>query len=199
MTVDLLKRFVSFWETPHRLLTAGVLRVGLGTMSLLFFASHYSYRAFVWGPSGLLDWQFFRTHGAAPFNVYSLSGSAAWSELLFWLSIVASLGLILGILPRLMCVATFLLLFGAFNRTWVVIDGGHNILQLLMFYVCFADLRSGALFAPDILTSIMRTFGMEQSRILFGETAYEQCCTMGQWRLSCFKCVCSISGRHSTR
>jgi hypothetical protein len=120
----------------------------------MFFLGHYREREFLFGPNGMADWFTYvrQVQGqSALLNLYSLSPTSQWSEFLYWLSVAFSLTFMFGVLPRISTIALFALVSSAFNRNWLVLDGGNNILALVLCYLCFADLRYGAAWAPDVL------------------------------------------------
>ncbi|HET6894396.1 MAG TPA: HTTM domain-containing protein [Candidatus Baltobacteraceae bacterium] len=137
----MLKKIDIWLMHPHRLVAASVLRVGLAFCGFLFYAMHFTERTFFWGPYGQLAWtKYVVANGHNdPFALYTFSSSPMWAEALYWLGILASLALLLGIYPRLTAILFYLLIFSTYNRDPELLDGGNNILYLLALYLCFAD------------------------------------------------------------
>jgi hypothetical protein len=140
---SLLRRVHSFAYTPHRLYAAALLRIGLGSITALFYLMHLKLRDFVWGPSGQLDWPYYKEFitrsTPVPIDLYSLSPSSAWSECMFWSGVVISVLFALGVVPRITSFLFYISTFSIFSRNYVVLDGGQNISWILAFYLCFAD------------------------------------------------------------
>jgi hypothetical protein len=147
MTSDLLldpkslnARFTTWWLTPRRTMAIYLLRLGLGVLSLLFFVQHFQDRHFLWGVHGEIDWPFYAIAAAKdPLALYAWSSSALWSELVYALSIFVCLWFIAGYFPQCSALCLFAVLHAAFQRNWDAIDGGHNILLLLVLYLALSN------------------------------------------------------------
>jgi len=161
-------------ESPNRLKVAGILRILLGTIALLFFLAHFRERQLIWGPDGQIDWSYFANF-AGPLKViefYAWSSTVGWSQVVYAISIVACLGFTLGVCPRVSAILLALLVRSAFDRNWEVLDGGHNILGLTLVYLSFADLRYAALWVPKPLKWLTQPLPSQiQTQILaFGDS-----------------------------
>jgi hypothetical protein len=137
---DFLGRIRRAVVTPRRRMAAAAIRVGASFMALLFFTVHFPQRALLWGARGMLDWHTYAQSTApGPTSLFAFSPSAAWSEALYWLGVVSCVLFLFGIVPRLTSITTYCLVSSAFNREYMVLDGGENILVIMLLYLCFVD------------------------------------------------------------
>lgn len=135
-----IEKVRAYCTRPHRQYAASILRVGLGTIVFLLYAMHFHERAFLWGPHGQIDWAFYHGSGTAdPISLYLLNSSVAWSESLYWAGLTVSAAFVLGVYPRLTAIVFYLLARSTFDRNFLALDGGYNLLGLLSFYLLFAD------------------------------------------------------------
>lgn len=124
---------------PHRMYAAALLRVGLGAVMFLFYATHFHERQLFWGPHGELDWAYWVARNAGPLNLFRLSSSPVFVDVLYVSATTVSLLFAVGFLPRVTAVAFACLNLSFFDRNWQILDGGQNVAQLLSVYLCFVD------------------------------------------------------------
>ncbi len=155
-----LDKFRQFWTTPHRLYAASCLRVGLAVIMLLMYVVHFKERNFLWGPHGEIDWSFYK-HMADPWSLYRFNGSVAWSEILYWCGTVVSILFAIGIAPRITGILFYICVRSVMNRNYMSLDGGQNLLQILAFFLMFAN--SGEHFviigrtdAPTLVRTVLK-------------------------------------------
>lgn len=123
---------------PHRLYAASVLRVGVGTLILLFVVEHVNSIQFMWGPQGAVDLDLYRTFAhASSWLLFSLNGSAAATYWWFFLTFVAALLFTFGIWVRITTPLLTYCVFSVFIRDEFALDGGHNLIILTLLYLCF--------------------------------------------------------------
>lgn len=135
-----LKAVRAFATSEHRLTAAALIRVGLGSVMIVFYALHVMQRAFIWGPNGTVDWVGWKAllpHDALSLFVYS--GSAAYAETMFWLALAVSVAYTLGVLPTISSVLFYIMTWTMFDRNYATLDGGQNLLGLFALYLCFAN------------------------------------------------------------
>jgi len=126
----------AWWLRPRRTFAVRLLRIGLGALALQFFAQHISDRALLWGINGEIDWPFYSDlHHDDPFALYGWSSASWFPDAIYAVSVLICLWFISGHLPQLSALALFVVLKSAFERNWSAIDGGHNIMSLLVLYL----------------------------------------------------------------
>lgn len=102
----------------------------------------------------IIDWV-----GSDRWSLYFVSGSWVWALLLHGLAGAAAVALILGFRTRWATLLSFILLASLHNRAPMVLQGGDNLLLLLIFWSFFLPLGArlsvdAALVHPDKQTSI---------------------------------------------
>ena len=153
MINDIRKTIANTFSIDLR--TLAVLRIGLGLLilaDLLIRASDLSgwlSDEGVFPRDVVIDWI-----GSGKWSLYFVSGSWFWSLLLFILAGLAAIALILGFLTRWATLMSFVLLVSLHNRAPLLLQGGDNLLLLLVFWSLFLPLGAklsidAALVHPD--------------------------------------------------
>ena len=83
-------------------------------------------------------------------SLYFVSGSWVWALMLNAVAGAAAFALIWGYRTRLMTIVSLVLLISLHNRTSLLLQGGDNLLLLLVFWSCFLPL--GARYSLDAAT-----------------------------------------------
>lgn len=132
-----------------------VLRIGLGLLILADLFIRGSDLS-IWLSDGgvlprdvVIDWI-----GASRWSFYFISGSWLWSVFLFGLAGLAAIAMILGYRTRWATLLSFVLLISLHNRAAMLLQGGDNLLLLLVFWSLFLPLGArlsvdAALIHPD--------------------------------------------------
>jgi Vitamin K-dependent gamma-carboxylase len=142
--------FVESVSRPRRLIGASILRICLGTIIAFHYVSYFRLREFVWGPDGQVPYTEFvrRLHEHSdPFSLYALSGSQAYFECVFALGFFVTLVYIVGLHTRICGVLMFICTWSLLHRNEQILNGGHSMLLLILFYLMFADV--GCYFSID--------------------------------------------------
>ena len=90
----------------------------------------------------IIDW-----NGDNRWSLYFISGSWLWALLLHLTAAGAAMALLLGYRTRLALIISFVLLVSLHNRAPLVLQGGDNLLLLMVFWSIFLPL--GARFSMD--------------------------------------------------
>ena len=90
----------------------------------------------------IIDW-----NGDNRWSLYFISGSWLWALLLHLTAAGAALALLLGYRTRLVTIISFIFLVSLHNRAPLVLQGGDNLLLLMVFWSIFLPL--GARFSMD--------------------------------------------------
>ena len=135
------------------------MRMGLGLVTLAYYLVHYQDRHFLFGPDGVWPWSNFEeTLGeAGSFSLYQLSRSDPWFELVFHVGIVVSLLLVVGLRTRAIVPIHYVLTWSIFQRNPTLLDGGDNLLYLVLLYLIAVD--CGAHFSLDAVRRRRREHG----------------------------------------
>jgi hypothetical protein len=116
-------------------------RIGLGLVTLAYYLVHYRDRRFLFGPDGVWPWSNFEeTLGeSGSFSLYALSRSDLWFELVFHVGIVISLLVVVGFRTRVIVPIHYVLIWSIFQRNPSLLDGGDNLLYLVLLYLIAVD------------------------------------------------------------
>ena len=90
----------------------------------------------------IIDWS-----GDNRWSLYFISGSWVWALLLHLVAAGAAMALLLGYRTRLATLISFVLLVSLHNRAPLMLQGGDNLLLLMVFWSIFLPL--GARFSMD--------------------------------------------------
>lgn len=135
---------------PRRLIGASILRICLGTIVAVHYLAYFRLREFVWGPAGQVPYADFvrrlHEHGD-PFSLYAVSESHAYFESEFALGLLVTLVYIAGWHSRVSGVLMFICTWSLLHRNEQILNGGHSMLLLILFYLMFADV--GRYFSLD--------------------------------------------------
>ncbi len=71
------------------------------------------------------------------FSLHALNGGLMWQIVLFTLAFMAALGILLGCYTRLATFVSWLLLLSLHNRNGLILQGGDDLLRLLLFWGIF--------------------------------------------------------------
>ncbi|MER5644907.1 HTTM domain-containing protein [Streptosporangium sp. NPDC002524] len=121
-----------------------LLRIVYGSVILGMLLVNYGVRDEVWGPSGLFLWdEFVRQLGDnRSFSLYALSNSVVASEVIYHALIVVALLFVLGWRTRVVTPLLWLLVWSWYERNPYVMDGGDNLLRIVLVYLIFADVSA---------------------------------------------------------
>ena len=122
-----------YCAVKRRQIAAGLLRIALGSLTVVFYALHLSQRSFLWGPNGVVSWQdqaTLQAQGRA-WTLYRFFPSLIGSECLYWIGLIISLMFTLGLFSRLTPILFFAFTWSLYQRNWYAIDGGDNLLFIL--------------------------------------------------------------------
>ncbi|MFI1001368.1 HTTM domain-containing protein [Streptomyces galbus] len=154
---NLLTRVDTLTTRPLSLVGVSGTRALLGFVGFMFYASEYSDRRYMFGPSGVLRWQIFvdQIHDSGTFSLYAVSDSAVWFETVFHLGMLAALAVTLGIGGRLVLLLHWILLWSIYQRQIAILDGGDNlayvVIPMLLLTRCYSHF--------SISTGLARTIG----------------------------------------
>ena len=128
----------------QRQTAAALMRIALGSLTIIFYALHLSQRNFLWGPGGVVSWpdNLALLAESRTYTLYQFFPSALGAGCLYWLGLAVSLMFAVGLFARFSSILFFLFTWSLYQRNWYAIDGGENLLIILAFYLMFADLSA---------------------------------------------------------
>lgn len=137
---------VDRWSTRSAaVLGTCAARCLLGFVGFMYYASAWTDRRYLFGPDGVLPHEDFLRERGDDVNLYAVSGSTGWYELVFHACALAALAVALGVGGRVVLALHWLLLWSVYQRQPVLLDGGDNlacvILPMLLLTRCYDRLR----------------------------------------------------------
>jgi Vitamin K-dependent gamma-carboxylase len=135
---------------PRRLIGASLVRVGLGLIVLYHYVAYFPLREFLWGPNGEIPYGVFlqrlqELHD--PVNLYAVSSAQWYFEAVFFTGLLVTALYTFGWKTRLTGVLMFFFTWSLLHRNDEILNGGHSMLLLILFYLMFADV--GRYFSLD--------------------------------------------------
>jgi hypothetical protein len=120
------------------------MRMGLALVILGDLLDRWTYINAHYSDVGVLPRDFMHRILWEPsyFCIHAWSGSAIWQHLLFGLAAGFAFMLLLGYRTRLMTILTWLLLISLHNRNQYLLNGGDQLLRLVLFWSMFLPLGS---------------------------------------------------------
>ncbi|MFT3767503.1 MAG: HTTM domain-containing protein [Minicystis sp.] len=142
------QRLVDRASEPRFLIGASLFRIVSGLTILHLYLANYHQRHYLYGPLGV--WPFARSLAEAQggsFSVYLWSRAPLYFEIVYHLGILCAVLFIIGWRTRLMTLLTYVFLWSMHQRNPALLDGGDNIIRIMLVYGIFAEL--GAHFSLD--------------------------------------------------
>lgn len=137
----MVKRLIDYISHPYALMGTSLARIGFGVLILYFYTIHYAQRSFLWGPNGLIDFDTFLVtlNEAKSISLYQISSSPLYFEVIFHLGILAALVFTIGYKGKISGIINFIFLWSIHERNHVILDGGDNIMRIMLIYLFFAN------------------------------------------------------------
>ncbi|MGP4061091.1 HTTM domain-containing protein [Halobacillus sp. H74] len=136
--------FGKLTDKKHMLIGTSILRISFGLLILYMYLIHYAQRGFLWGPNGMQNHDSLRDQMTltSNFSLYQLSDSMVYFEVIFHLGILFALLFTLGFMNRTVAVFNFIFLWSLQHANVLILDGGDNIMRIILLYMIFANTTS---------------------------------------------------------
>ncbi|MDQ3631092.1 MAG: HTTM domain-containing protein [Actinomycetota bacterium] len=123
------------------LLGCALMRIALGLICLSFYVLHYGDRWLLYGPEAVWSWRDFQSAlgDGGGFSLYEIAASDAWFTLVFHVGLLVTLLFIVGWRTRLVVPLHWVLTWSLFQRNPVLLDGGDNLLIIVLAYLVAVD------------------------------------------------------------
>lgn len=115
---------------------AWLLRISYGLCILYEYLTNYADRHYLWNGRGSLSVNDVGT----TLSLYALSSSALYFEFIFHCGIIITSLMVFGVGGRITTILVYVFTFSMHERNQFILDGGDNILILILFYMMFADM-----------------------------------------------------------
>jgi Vitamin K-dependent gamma-carboxylase len=144
--IVLQERIFKYFSKEQFLIGASILRILFGANVLWLYLSNLAQREYIWGPNGIIPITLSRTGltQVNQFSLYNLSSSDTYFNIIYFAGIVVTILYIFGAYPRILNILMYIFTYSLYNRNWMLLDGGNNILILELFYMMFV--QTGAFF-----------------------------------------------------
>ncbi len=142
----LQERIFTYFSKEQFLIGASILRILFGVNVLWLYLSNLAQREYLWGPNGIISTTISRVAlaQANQFSLYNLSSSDTYFNVFYFTGIGVTLLYIIGVYPRILNILMYIFTYSLYNKNWMLLDGGNNILILELFYMMFV--QTGAYF-----------------------------------------------------
>lgn len=122
-----------------------VLRIGYGLVLLAHLLVNYVDRRVLWGPESPWTPKLLKEDlaGDETFSVFAFSDSGPYFEVVYHLFIVIVVAFVVGWRTRFVTPLLAVMVWSWHEREPWILDGGDNIMQLVLIYACFAQLSGG--------------------------------------------------------
>ncbi|MBE1590027.1 HTTM domain-containing protein [Nonomuraea angiospora] len=119
-----------------------VLRIGYGLVLLAHLLVNYVDRRVLWGPESPWTPKLLKEDlaGDETFSVFAFSDSGPYFEVVYHLFIVIVVAFVVGWRTRFVTPLLAVMVWSWHEREPWILDGGDNIMQLVLIYACFAQL-----------------------------------------------------------
>ncbi|MFB6824997.1 HTTM domain-containing protein [Streptomyces virginiae] len=116
---------------------SAVVRIGFAATWLFFLLREFPHRAELYGPDGPWGWDLAERliDSNHAFTVLMWSDSTLWFEIVYAVSVLASVGLLLGWRTRATSVLFMIGVLSLQNRSVFMGDGGDNVIHLMAIYL----------------------------------------------------------------
>ncbi|MBK3497196.1 HTTM domain-containing protein [Viridibacillus sp. YIM B01967] len=136
-----MNQFIQLLSKPYITIGASLTRIGFGLLLLYFYGIHYAQRGYLWGPNGVIDFELFQSTmiDYNSFSLYGLSASPLFFEIIFHLGLIFAFLYTIGFKGRFTSIVNFILVFSIHERNHLILDGGDNVMRIILFYLIFAQ------------------------------------------------------------
>ncbi|MFE0425555.1 HTTM domain-containing protein [Streptomyces sp. NPDC058953] len=145
-TAELLQKVTA---TAFGRYQSAIIRIGFSATWLFFLLREIPHRHELYGPDGPWSWQMADTFISDndAFTVLMWSDGRLWFEIVYAVSVLASLGLCLGWRTRTMSALFMVGVLSLQNRAIFVGDGGDNVIHIMALYLLVT--RCGQVWSLD--------------------------------------------------
>lgn len=122
----------------------GIVRIVFGSVVAVLYALHFQQRHFLWGADAVVtraDFSAIMAQSHA-WSLYMILASRAGSEFLYWAGLLVSLLFAAGLFTRITSILFFAFTWSVYQRNAYALNGGDNLLVILVIYLIFADLSA---------------------------------------------------------
>jgi hypothetical protein len=127
---------LTVWMTaaPRAATALAVLRIVVGVLALVYYLRDYGQRHLFFGPDGVYGSAAVAatTRELGTFNLYSLSDSPVYFEVVFHAAILAAAAVTIGFGGRWAIAVHYVLLWSTYGQNPALLDGGDNLQMIVV-------------------------------------------------------------------
>lgn len=168
------QRFLRRAETPSFLTGASAFRIVAGFALVYQYLVVYTQRHYLFGPDAPYPFDLFvdDVETAGSLSLYALSRSELYFEVVYHVSCACVVMWWLGVRTRYLTLVVWLLVWSLHERNPYLLDGGDNLIQIVLLYACLIDVsarwsfdawrarRTGSPTDPTAVTAIVHNAGV---------------------------------------
>ncbi|WP_141630053.1 HTTM domain-containing protein [Salinibacterium sp. PAMC 21357] len=130
--IDRVSRWMTM--TPHGETSLSLLRAVVGFLGLAYYLVDYEDRRLFFGPDGVYGAAAVRetVDDLGTFDLYVLSDSVVFFEIVFHLGILLSIAVLLGVGGRVILACHYIVLWSTYTQNVALLDGGDNLLMIVI-------------------------------------------------------------------
>ena len=136
---SLFDRAADWLFAPAPAIVAGILRIGIGIMTLFWLMLYAGNLQAFFGPEGMLSVKWVQSFEPARFSLFFFYDSMWFVYLLFAVLVVVAMCFTLGIWSRYACVVLYILFISFVSRFNFVRSGGEDVLTIGIFCCLFLE------------------------------------------------------------
>jgi predicted DCC family thiol-disulfide oxidoreductase YuxK len=133
----MLLRFREYLSEDRFLIGASLLRICIGLLLIYHYLIHYGQRYFLWSGAGINDYS--EQYLLSTLSLYNMNSSLIYFDIIYHISIVASVVYLIGYKGRIISVINYVLYYSLYIRMGHISDGGDNLLVICLFFLLFVN------------------------------------------------------------
>ncbi|MDJ0728656.1 MAG: Vitamin K-dependent gamma-carboxylase [Crocosphaera sp.] len=139
------KKLYNFWFAKESTLNLGIFRIVFGLFIFnILFLSYFHWNDY-YGVNGIISLErFINARGgwflASLKSIFALSNYPQFIWIIYGLGLVTTLCFIIGLGTRIVTIILYIFWLSLCNRNSAIIDSKDIVIQMLLFYSCFAPL-----------------------------------------------------------
>ncbi|KGP74588.1 HTTM domain-containing protein [Pontibacillus yanchengensis] len=124
-------------EKQYFLVGSSIVRLAVGIHIMFTYLVYYFQRHDVWGIHSFVP----ADSNVHFFSLYTLNNSIVWFETIYILGILVNFLFLIGLKTNFITPINFLFVWSLYNENPFIMDGGNNILFIVLFFLMFANIN----------------------------------------------------------
>ncbi|WP_214808610.1 MULTISPECIES: HTTM domain-containing protein [unclassified Exiguobacterium] len=143
---SLLKVNDFLFKQKHFLIGTSILRIVAGIHIMFTYVIYFFERDSIWGNNSFIPHEVKMDY----ITLYSLNTSSFYFESIFLLGLVINVLFTVGYYTKMASIFNFIFVYSLYNANPYILDGGNNILMIILFFMMFIKLDSYFSVKPSV-------------------------------------------------